>query len=147
MAMLLEVGSAERADKYIQESLSHGKKIMGFGHRIYKKVDPRAQLAKVELEKLVKAKGKGDDLYKLCEALAAAMWKAKKIPPNLDFYAAPIFYSLSIPIPLFTPIFASSRVVGWTAHYNEQLAHNKLFRPDSVYVGLNNLSYVPLEDR
>jgi len=147
MEMLLEVGSADRAEDYIQDSLAHGKKIMGFGHRIYKKVDPRAQLAKGQLAKLLAAKGKGDDLYKLCDALATAMWKAKKIPPNLDFYAAPIFYTLSIPIPLFTPIFASSRVVGWTAHYNEQLAHNKLFRPDAVYVGPNNLHYVPLEER
>lgn len=147
MAMLLEVGSAENAEKYLQDALAHGKKIMGFGHRIYKKVDPRAQLAKGQLKILLREKGDPLDLYRLCDALADAMWSSKKIPPNLDFYAAPIFYTLSIPIPLFTPVFASSRIVGWTAHYNEQLSHNKLFRPDATYSGPNDLAYIPIEDR
>jgi len=147
MAMLLEIGSADRAERYVQEALSKRKKIMGFGHRIYKKVDPRSQLSKGMLKRLLEEQGKGDDLYRLCEAVADAMWQAKKIPTNLDYYAAPIFYSLSIPIPAFTPIFAASRIVGWTAHFNEQLAHNKLFRPDSIYVGLNGLTYVPIDKR
>ncbi len=99
------------------------------------------------LKRLVDEKGKGDDLYRLCEGLASAMWEAKKIPANLDFYAAPIFYTLSIPIPVYTPIFAASRIVGWVAHYNEQMAHNKLFRPDAVYVGSSDLTYVPIENR
>ncbi len=120
---------------------------MGFGHRIYKKVDPRAQLSRGMLKRLVEEKGQGDDLYRLCEGVADAMWTAKKIPANLDFYAAPIFYTLSIPIPVYTPIFASSRIVGWAAHYNEQMVHNKLFRPDATYVGPSDKAYVPIEKR
>jgi citrate synthase len=147
MEMLLQVGSPEKAQKYIQDGLASGKKIMGFGHRVYKKVDPRAQLSKEMLGRLLKEKGMDDGLYRLSTAVEKAMWDAKHIPANLDFYAAPIFYTLSIPIPVYTPIFAASRITGWVAHYNEQLAHNKLFRPDAIYVGPNDLKYVPLENR
>jgi citrate synthase len=147
MEMLLEIDSPENAEKYIETGLAKGKKIMGFGHRVYKKVDPRAQLSKGLLKRLLQEKGMDDKLYRLSEAVENAMWKAKQIPPNLDFYAAPIFYTLSIPIPVYTPIFAASRVTGWVSHYNEQIAHNKLFRPDSVYIGSNNLRYVAIEAR
>jgi citrate synthase len=147
MQMLLEVGSPENAGKYIQDGLASGKKIMGFGHRVYKRVDPRAQLSKGMLKRLLQEKGMDDNVYRLAEAVENAMWEAKHIPANLDFYAAPIFYTLSIPIPVYTPIFASSRISGWVSHYNEQVAHNKLFRPDAVYVGSNDLIYVPIEKR
>ena len=147
MEMLLEIGSPDAAARYIEDSLAKGKKVMGFGHRVYKKVDPRAQLSKGLLKRLLKERGEEDRLYRLAEAVETTMWNAKQIPPNLDFYAAPIFYSLSIPIPVYTPIFAASRVTGWVSHYNEQLARNKLFRPDAVYVGANDLSYVPLDKR
>jgi citrate synthase len=147
MQMLLEVGTPEKATEYVNDGLRNGKKIMGFGHRVYKKVDPRAQLSKEMLERLLKEKGMGDDLYRLATAVEAAMWDAKRIPANLDFYAAPIFYSLSIPIQVYTPIFAASRISGWISHYNEQIGRNKLFRPDSVYVGSNDLTYVPIENR
>jgi len=147
MGMLLEIGSADRAEAYVKDALASGKKVMGFGHRIYKKVDPRAQLSRAMLKRLLEEDGKSLALYDLCEATAGAMWEAKKLPTNLDFYAAPIFYTLSVPIPVFTPVFASSRIVGWMAHYNEQLAHNKLFRPDAIYVGSADLEYVPIEKR
>lgn len=147
MQMLLEVGSPENATTYLQDALAKGKKVMGFGHRIYKKVDPRAQLSKALLKRLIAERHGDDKLYRLCEEVEKFMWDNKKIPANLDFYAAPIFYTLSIPIPVYTPIFAASREVGWISHYNEQLAHNKLFRPDSVYVGPNDLAYVPIESR
>jgi citrate synthase len=75
------------------------------------------------------------------------MWEKKKLPANVDFYAAPIFYLLGIPIPLYTPIFAASRVFGWIAHYNEQLKDNKIIRPDVEYVGPRGLKYVPIEQR
>lgn len=147
MEMLLEVGTPEKAEAYIKDALAHKKKILGFGHRTYKKVDPRAQLSREMLKRLLDERGKGDDLFRLSEALATAMWDAKKIPANLDFYAAPIFYTLSIPIPMYTPIFATSRIVGWIAHYNEQIAKNKLFRPDATYVGPRGLTYVPIDRR
>lgn len=147
MQMLLEVAEPRNAEKYVKESLASGKKIMGFGHRIYKKVDPRAQLSKQLLKRLLEEQGKDDKLYRLAESLERVMWDTKKIPANLDFYAAPIFYTLSIPVPVYTPIFAASRVAGWAAHYNEQLEHNKLFRPDAIYVGANDLTYVPVDKR
>jgi citrate synthase len=147
MEMLLEVGKPENAEKFVKESLAGGKKIMGFGHRVYKKVDPRAQLSKALLRRLLEERKMDDGLYRLAEAVEKTMWDAKQIPANLDFYAAPIFYTLSIPVPLYTPIFAAGRVTGWVAHYNEQLARNKLFRPDAVYVGANDLTYLPVEKR
>jgi citrate synthase len=147
MQLLLEVGAPENAAKYVQDGLARGKKIMGFGHRVYKKVDPRAQLSKGMLKRLLDARGTDDGLYRLADAVESAMWEAKRIPANLDFYAAPIFYTLGIPIPVYTPIFAASRISGWISHYNEQVAHNKLFRPDAIYVGSNDLTYVPIENR
>lgn len=147
MQMLLEIGSPEKAAAYLQESLAKGRKVMGFGHRVYKKVDPRAQLSKGMLKTLLEHRRADDNLYRLADALEQAMWQAKKIPANLDFYAAPIFYTLSLPIETYTPIFAASRVTGWVAHYNEQLAENKLFRPDSIYTGPTDLNYVPIGKR
>ena len=147
MEMLLEIGSPEKAAGYINDSLAKGRKVMGFGHRVYKKADPRAQLLKGLLKRLLQEKGMDDKLYRLASETEGAMWRAKQIPSNLDFYAAPIFYVLSIPIPVYTPIFAASRVTGWVTHYNEQVSHNKLFRPDSVYVGPSDLAYVPIEKR
>jgi len=147
MQMFLEIGSPERAASYLRENLAKGKKIMGFGHRVYKKVDPRAQLSKVMLKRLLEHKQADDKVYRLADELEHAMWETKKIPANLDFYAAPIFYTLGIPIETYTPIFAASRVVGWVSHYNEQLAANKLFRPDSIYVGQRDMVYVPIEKR
>jgi len=147
MRVLLEVGSPERADGYIEESLAKGKKVIGFGHRVYKKVDPRAQLSKGVLKRLLEHRNEDDTILRLADALESAMWKRRKLPANLDFYAAPIFYTLSLPIEAFTAIFASSRIVGWVAHYNEQMAANKLFRPDSFYVGQENMTYVPIDAR
>jgi citrate synthase len=147
MEMLLAIGSADRAKKYVQDALAKGEKIMGFGHRVYKKVDPRAQLSKELLKRLLQEKKMDDNLYKLCDTVEQFIWESKKLPANLDFYAAPIFYILSIPIEVDTPIFAASRIVGWVSHYNEQLADNKIFRPDAIYVGPKNLTYVPLDKR
>jgi citrate synthase len=147
MQMLLKIGSPEMVGAFLDENLAKRNKIMGFGHRVYKKVDPRARLSKGMLKKLLDHRHEDDKLYRLAEELETQMWKRKKIPPNLDFFAAPIFYTLSLPIDTYTPIFASSRVVGWVSHYNEQLATNKLFRPDSLYIGQDNLSYTPIDQR
>ncbi len=147
MQMLLEIAVPGNAERYVKESLAAHKKVMGFGHRVYKKVDPRAQLSKGLLERLLQEQGKDDSLYRLADAVERSIWEAKALPANLDFYAAPIFYSLGIPIAVYTPIFAASRVTGWIAHYNEQLKDNKLFRPDAIYVGANDLAYVPIDKR
>lgn len=147
MQMLLKIGSADKARAYIQASLARGEKIMGFGHRVYKTVDPRSQLAKKLLRELLEEEGKGLETYRLCEAVENAVWEFKKLPSNVDFYAAPLFMTLGIPIETFTPIFASSRTVGWVAHYNEQLMDNRIYRPDAIYKGEKGLSYVPVEKR
>ncbi|MDG7005439.1 MAG: citrate synthase/methylcitrate synthase [Nitrososphaerota archaeon] len=147
MQMLLAIGSADRARAYVQETLARREKIMGFGHRVYKTVDPRSQLAKRLLRELLEREGKGLDTYRLCEAVENAVWEFKKLPSNVDFYAAPLFATLGIPIQTFTPIFASSRVVGWVAHYDEQLVDNRIYRPDAIYKGEKGLKYVPLDER
>ncbi len=147
MQMLLEVREPEMAAQYVDKALKEGKKVIGFGHRVYKKFDPRARLCKEYLREMLKRRGDGDKLYRLCDALEREIWERKGLPANLDFYAAPIFYLLGIEIPLYTPIFAASRVFGWMAHYNEQMAENKLIRPDATYVGPSDLKYLPLENR
>ena len=147
MKMLLQVKDPALAKKFVESTLSSGNKIMGFGHRVYKNFDPRSRLCKEYLREMTKRRGKDERLYELCDAIEKEMWERKKIPPNLDYYAAPIFYLLGIEVPLYTPIFAASRVFGWMAHYNEQLEDNKLIRPDSTYVGPLGREYVPIEER
>ena len=147
MEMLLSVKDPAKAGEFLQAAFKEKRKIVGFGHRVYKEFDPRARLCKEYLREMLARRGGDDTLYRLCDAMESEMWKAKRIPPNLDFYAAPIFYSLGIEVPLYTPIFAACRIFGWMAHYNEQLEDNKLIRPDSTYVGLSGLKYVPIHDR
>ena len=146
MSMLLEVKDPLKAGEYVGRALKEGRKVIGFGHRVYKEFDPRARLCKGYLRDMVKRHG-DDRLFRLCEAIEEEMWERKRIPPNLDFYAAPIFYLLGVEIPLYTPVFAASRVFGWMAHYNEQVEENKLIRPESDYVGTSGLRYAPLESR
>jgi citrate synthase len=147
MQMLLEIGDPEKATEYVDRALKGGRKIIGFGHRVYKSFDPRARLCKQYLGEILRRRGGPETLFRLCDAVEREMWERKKLPANLDFYAAPIFHLLGIEIPLYTPIFAASRVFGWTAHYNEQVAENKLIRPDATYVGPTNLRYAPLDAR
>ena len=147
MQMLLEVKEPERAAEYVQEAFRDGRKVIGFGHRVYKKFDPRARLCKEYLGEMLRRRGEDGRLYRLCEALEREMWERKGLPANLDYYAAPIFYLLGIEVPLYTPIFAASRVFGWMAHYNEQVAENKLIRPDSTYVGASDLRYISVDKR
>jgi len=147
MRMLLELEDPARASEFLDTSFKQGRKVMGFGHRVYKDFDPRARLCKQYLGEVLRRRGNDDRLYRLCDALEKGMWEKKRIPPNLDFYAAPIFYLLGIDVPLYTPIFAASRVFGWMAHYNEQIEDNKLIRPDSTYVGASGLKYTPLDKR
>lgn len=147
MEMLLGVKDPAKAKKFLDGTFREGRKLMGFGHRVYKAFDPRARLCKEYLKQMVERRKEDAWLYELCDAVETEMWERKKIPPNLDYYAAPIFYLLGIEVPLYTPIFAASRIFGWMAHYNEQVEENKLIRPDSVYVGPTGLKYVPLEKR
>ena len=147
MRMLLEIGEPERVGQYVEEAFGAGRKVIGFGHRVYKKSDPRAKLCKEYLREMLARRGAGDGLYRLCDTLEKEMWERKSLPPNLDFYAAPIFHLLGVEIPLYTPIFAASRVFGWMAHYDEQVGDNKLIRPDATYVGPSGLRYAPIDER
>ncbi|ODG92154.1 MULTISPECIES: citrate synthase [Bacillaceae] len=135
MYMLNEAGSVEKFEELLETKLFKKEKIMGFGHRVYmKKMDPRALLMKEALKELCDIKG-DDTLYKMCEAGERIMEREKGIYPNLDYYAAPVYWMLGIPIPLYTPIFFSARTVGLCAHVIEQHANNRLFRPRVSYIG------------
>ena len=147
MEMLLEVGDPAKAGEFVESMLSSKRKVTGFGHRVYKEFDPRAKLCKGYLKEVLRRRGEDDRIYRLCDAIEKEMWERKRLPSNLDYYAAPIFHLLGIEVPLYTPIFAASRVFGWMAHYNEQLEENKLIRPDATYVGPSGLKYVPIAAR
>lgn len=144
--MLQEIGSTDKVDSYVAECLAQKKKIMGIGHRVYKTLDPRAphlkRMAKLLSEKLGEPKW-----IQMSERIAEIMLKEKHLNANVDFYSATVYYSLDIPTDLFTPIFAISRMAGWTAHVLEQLADNRLIRPQSAYTGPVGLKVVPLDQR
>lgn len=139
MYMLLEADTKERFRKLLFDKLANKERIMGFGHRVYmKKMDPRAMLMKKALKKLADEKN-GQDLYDMCELGEEIMEQEKGLYPNLDYYAAPVFYLLDIPIELYTPIFFASRTAGLCAHVIEQHGHNRLFRPRVDYTGPRGL--------
>jgi citrate synthase len=151
MRMLVEIGSFEKVDNYVNQKLAAGEKIMGIGHAVYRTEDPRA----THLRKMSKEIGKRqgdtkwfDMSYRIEELVVAEMTKKQKpIRPNVDFYSASTYYMLGIPIDLYTPIFAVSRISGWTAHVLEQYANNKLIRPRSEYTGEMELKYITIDRR
>jgi citrate synthase len=145
--MLQEIGSLEKVDAWVEEALAQKKKIMGIGHRVYKVLDPRAPHLKAMAIKLSERLGEAKWIQ-MSERIAAIMKERKGLNANVDFYSATVYYSLGIPTDLFTPIFAISRMSGWTAHILEQLADNRLFRPLSEYVGPEvGKKVVPIEGR
>jgi len=146
MDVILEIGEPARAEGWVRATLEQKKRIMGFGHRIYKKADSRVELAKKWGGML--GKQLDDTRFSdICTTVEEVMRKEKNLFPNVDFYAAPIYYMMKIPTGLNTPIFAMSRVVGWCAHVIEQIDNNRLFRPNSKYVGAAGLEFKPLEQR
>ncbi|HIP63087.1 MAG TPA: citrate synthase, partial [Archaeoglobus profundus] len=135
-----------RAEEYIREKLKRKERIMGFGHRVYKNVmDPRT----IELKALAKmlAEQKDSKWFEIAEAVERAMYKYKKLLPNVDFYSACIYATLGIPDDLFIPIFAIGRIAGWVAHIIEQYENNRLIRPRAQYVGPKNRKYIPIDQR
>ncbi|HRI11450.1 MAG TPA: citrate synthase [Verrucomicrobiota bacterium] len=144
--MLQEIGSLEKVDAYVDESLAQKRKIMGIGHRVYKVLDPRAPHLK-RMAQVLSAKLGEPKWIQMSERIAELMLTKKNLHANVDFYSATVYYSLGIPTDLFTPIFAIARTSGWTAHVLEQLADNRLIRPQSVYTGPVGLAVVPLEQR
>jgi len=145
--MLLEIGSEDRVDAWVEEQLAQKKKIMGIGHRVYRTLDPRAPHLRAMAIKLCDQLGE-PKYIRMSERIAAIMKDKKGLNANVDFYSATVYYSLGIPTDLFTPIFAIARTSGWTAHILEQLADNRLYRPLSEYVGpVVGKVVVPIENR
>ena len=146
MKSLTTIGSPEAVDSFVREQLAAGKKLMGFGHRVYKTEDPRA----THLRQLSRELGEesGDDTYyRMSLDMERVVLEVKGLYPNVDFFAASVYHALGIPTDLFTPVFAVSRMSGWTAHVVEQHADNRLIRPDSEYIGPRDQKWVPIDER
>jgi citrate synthase len=146
MAMLEEIGSEDNVESYIKNQLDNKKKIMGFGHRVYRNGDPRAKHLQKMSEELGKITG-NMKWYNMSIQIEEIVTGSKGLKPNVDFYSASVYTSLEIPRDLFTPIFAISRLSGWTAHILEQYTDNRLIRPRAEYVGPVNQHYVAIEQR
>lgn len=144
--MLKEIGSLEQVDAYVADCLAQKRKIMGIGHRVYKVLDPRAPHLK-RMAQILSSKLGEPKWIQMSERIAEIMLTEKNLHANVDFYSATVYYSLGIPTDLFTPIFAIARTSGWTAHVLEQLADNRLIRPQSVYTGPVGLTVTPLAER
>lgn len=147
--MLEEIGSVENVRPYLEHCLEHKKKIMGFGHRVYKVKDPRATILQELAEKLFDKFGQ-DKYYDIAIELEQAVAEQlghRGIYPNVDFYSGLVYRKLGIPTDLYTPVFAISRTAGWLAHWKEQLAENRIFRPTQIYTGLHGVPYTPIEER
>lgn len=146
MAMLEEIGSLEQVEKVITAKLDNKEKIMGFGHRVYKDGDPRAKHLR-EMSRQLSEMAGDKKWYEMSVKIEELVVSKKGLKPNVDFYSASTYHYLGIPRKLFTPIFAISRVSGWTAHVLEQYADNRLIRPRAEYTGPVHQSYIPVENR
>jgi citrate synthase len=146
MKMLLEIGELDNAESYIKDALNAKKKIMGFGQAVYRTEDPRA----THLRRFSKELGErmGDTKwYEMSRKVEEVVMREKGLYPNVDFYSASTYYMMGIPLDLYTPIFAISRISGWTGHILEQYANNKIIRPRAEYVGPRDVKYVPIDER
>ncbi|MDE3178733.1 MAG: citrate synthase [Acidobacteriota bacterium] len=146
MRMLLEIQTVDRAVPYIHNLIEKKQKIMGFGHRVYHTEDPRATVLREMSEETGRRAGE-QKWFDISRAIETTMISEKKINANVDFYSASAYYSLGIPVELYTPVFAVSRISGWTAHVLEQYSDNKLIRPLAQYTGPSHLEYLPVEKR
>lgn len=146
MKMLLEIGDMEKVEPYIMEALASKRKIMGIGHAVYKTEDPRATHLR-KFSKEVGERGGETKWHEMSRRIEEIMQREKGMFPNVDFYSASTYYMMGIPLDLYTPIFAVSRISGWTGHILEQYANNKLIRPRAEYVGPRGLQYVQIEER
>ncbi|NEO61538.1 MAG: citrate synthase [Moorea sp. SIO4G2] len=149
ITMLETIGSVENVHPYLEERLQRKERIMGCGHRVYKVKDPRATILQNLAEQLFKESGT-DKYYDIALELEKAVEEKlghKGIYPNVDFYSGLVYRKLGIPSDLFTPVFAIARVAGWLAHWKEQLAVNRIFRPTQVYTGTHDAPYIPMEAR
>lgn len=146
MRMLLEIDDINKAESWVKNALAQKKRIMGFGHRVYKKRDSRSDVVKRLSKELGFRKGQ-TKWYEMSKIIEDVMRREKGLFPNLDFYTASVYYLLGLPIELYSPIFVSSRITGWVAHVIEQQEDNRLIRPICEYRGPKGLEYIPLDQR
>jgi len=151
--MVFEIGSAERAEDILRAKLERGERLMGFGHRVYRVRDPRADVLAAAAERFYATEG-DRQLYDLARAvektalrLLAEHKPERRLDTNVEFYTALLLHGLGLPAELFTPTFAVGRVLGWTAHCLEQIREGRLIRPDSRYIGTSGLHFEPLDKR
>jgi len=147
--MLEAIGTVDRVPEFVEECIAKKSRIMGFGHRVYKVKDPRATILQALAEQLFEKFG-SDLYYGIALELEREVSERlghKGIYPNVDFYSGLVYRKLGIPNDLFTPVFAIARVAGWLAHWKEQLAANRIFRPTQIYTGEHGRNYLPLDDR
>ncbi len=146
MKMLRKINNVDEVEEYINTMLSQGQRVMGFGHRVYKKEDPRARHLRNMSEALCSEKGK-KNLYTISHMIEDIVIKSKGIYPNVDFYSATVQNALGIPPEFYTTLFAASRIAGWVAHILDQYENNRLIRPTSKYTGEYNRAFIPIGER
>ena len=146
MLMLEKIGTIEKAQQFVKDALAAKEKVMGIGHRVYKDGDPRAAILRKISDQLTGEIGK-HHLYEMSILIDDTMQREKGLMPNVDFYSATVYYSMGIPIDLFTPIFAASRISGWCAHAMEQYANNRIYRPRGKWVGKHDQKWIPVSER
>lgn len=152
MATFLEIGDPDNVAEWFQREIKQGKRrIMGIGHRIYKAPDPRAAVLKQHAEALAKSSGNAK-WFQIAERLenaarADSYFIERKLFPNVDYYSAILLYTIDLDMDMFPPLFAMSRIAGWSAHILEQMANNRLIRPESHYIGPMDLEWVPINQR
>ncbi len=147
MRLISRYATPEEAESAVRAMLAAGEKIMGFGHRVYKKqLDPRSPIIQQWAQRLAEASG-DMTLYRISERIERLVREEKGLYPNLDFYSAPAYHLCGIPTPMFTPVFVFARIAGWSAHIIEQRLGNRIFRPVADYTGPEPREYLPLEQR
>ncbi len=146
MRALKDIGEVGNVESWLDNKLANKEKVMGIGHAVYKTEDPRATWLRKFSEQMGGVTGE-TKWFEMSKKLEDLMMEKKGLNPNVDFYSASTYYMMGIPLDLYTPIFAISRISGWTGHILEQYANNKLIRPRAEYVGEWNLEYTPIEER
>ena len=146
IAVLDEIGGVEKADAWVRNALAQKRRIMGFGHRVYKTGDPRARYLKPWCQKLAAESGH-ESLEQMAEVVERIVGEQKNLPPNLDWPSARLYHYLGLPVELYTPLFVVSRVSGWSAHVIEQLDNNRLIRPLGRYTGPGEREFKPVGER
>jgi len=146
MKVLQEIGDPAKAEAWVLDALARKVKVPGFGHRVYRTEDPRAKVLRRYAKKL--SEGVGDTrMFDISMEIERVMRANTRVYPNVDFYSTSVYSLLGIPTELFTPVFAISRITGWTAHILEQWSNNRLIRPRAEYLGAEEMHYTPIEER